>query len=133
MCVSPHTWHEKVAEVVTSSGIVDAHEHLLARQQRKETDPDLFDWIKSSCYCASLLAAGMPEKEFCPRSPGDGPRRWRVLKPYLECTRTTSYALVIELATRDLFDFSFFNSMRTIGKSSHRGSRQRIRVTTGSK
>ena len=103
------TWHERVATEVASVGIADAHEHILGREQRKEADPDLFDWIEASYYYATLLASGMSADDFRSQGPDDGPRRWQVLRPHLKRTRTSSYALVIDLATRDLFDFSFFS------------------------
>ena len=103
------TWHEKVAAELASVGIVDAHEHILGVRQRQEVNPDLFDWIEASYYYAALLASGMPADEFRSRGPGDGPRRWQVMRPHLKRTRTSPYALVIDLATHELFDFSFFS------------------------
>lgn len=103
------SWYEKVADEVASVGIVDAHEHVLGRRQRKKADPDLFDWIEDSSYYVVLLASGMSEGEFHSRGPDDGPRRWQVLRPHLKRTRTSPCALLIDLAFCDLFDFSFFS------------------------
>jgi hypothetical protein len=57
------TWHAAVAEIAWT-GIVDTHEHILVRQQRRQADPDLFDWIAASYYYAALLASGMPAEGF---------------------------------------------------------------------
>lgn len=99
------SWQEEVANELARTGIVDAHEHILGRQQRRDINPDLFDWIEASYYYAALLGSGMSADEFRSRGPGDEERRWKVMKPHLRRTRTSSYAHLIDLATRSLYDF----------------------------
>jgi hypothetical protein len=101
------TWRERVADELSRTGLVDAHEHILGRQQRRDVNPDLFDWLEASYYYAALLASGMSPDDFHSRGPGDAPRRWEVLRPHLRRTRTSAYARLIDLATRDLFDLTF--------------------------
>jgi hypothetical protein len=107
MSMNRATWQERVADEIASTGIVDAHEHILGREQREQINPDLFDWIEASYYYAALLASGMSPDEFRSRGHGDAPRRWQVMRPHLQRTRTSAYAHIIDLATRDLFDFPF--------------------------
>jgi hypothetical protein len=49
----------------------------------------------------------MSADEFRSRGPDDAPRRWQVMSPHLKRTRTSAYAHLIDLAARELFDFSF--------------------------
>src|SRR5437868_3014480 len=100
-------WQEHVADEIASTGIVDAHEHILSRAQREQINPDLFDWVEASYYYAALLASGMPSDEFRSRGPDDASRRWQVMRPHLQRTRTSAYAHIIDLATRDLFGTPF--------------------------
>lgn len=100
-------WYDRVAEQVSAVGVVDAHEHILGREQRRALDPDLFDWIEASYYYAALLASGMSAEDFRSRGADDAPRRWQVMRPHLKRTRTSAYAHLIDLATRELFGFSF--------------------------
>jgi len=102
-------WYQDVEAELQSSGVVDAHNHILGRKQRLDANPDLFDWIAASYYLSSLLSSGMNAEEFRARGPNDAIRRWQVLRPHLERTRNCSYAALIDLATRDLFQFPFFD------------------------
>src|SRR5437870_146962 len=103
--VDRQSWHDKVAGEVGAAGVVDAHEHILGRQQRRQADPDLFDWVEASYYYATLLASGMSAEAFRSHGPSDGPRRWNVMHKHFQRTRTSAYAHLIDLAFRELFNF----------------------------
>ncbi len=90
-----------IDDAIQRHGLLDVHEHLLGRDQRREKNPDLFDWIGSSYLWADLVSAGLNPAKLADRSAG-WDARWSELVRVLPAVAHTGYMEVCRHAWRDL-------------------------------
>ena len=97
--------YSTIKDAVQKVGIVDTHEHLLQEKDRTARRPDLFETFLPHYASSDLVSSGMKtedlEKVRDSRLPLE--ERWRIFEPFWEKIQNTSYARVLNVATRDLY------------------------------
>src|SRR5690242_13646279 len=99
-----NNWNEKLQEVCQSIGVVDTHDHIWGKSQRRLRNPDLFDYIEESYLYFDLLSAGMPPKILDKKYSKE--QRWKSLYPYLCRVSNTAYYRLLISAFQELYDFT---------------------------
>ena len=102
--------YQAISETVSSTPIVDTHEHLLEESSRLGGTSSRIksnDWsfLLSHYLNSDLLTCGMPEEDLDRffGSEVDPVSKWTILEPYWPRVRHTGYGQAVEIAIRKLY------------------------------
>jgi predicted TIM-barrel fold metal-dependent hydrolase len=98
--------YQKILDELWNVAIVDTHEHLPAESDRTKNKIDLFAEFFSHYASSDLISSGMSDKDlqYIRDKEVAIEKRWRVLRPYWEKIRNTSYARSLIISAKGLFD-----------------------------
>lgn len=100
----------EIFEEISQFEIFDTHEHIMYEEERVNTDIDFFLFF-TKYASTDLVNAGLDEKsiEYLLDVKADFNKRWKIFYPAWENMKNTSYAKVVKIILRDLFDISEVN------------------------
>ena len=100
--------YEHLLEKANTMKIIDTHEHLHPYKHYLGDSPDILCDYFSHYITADLRAAGMPESDIdkiC-NYKTDIKERFKILEPYLEYVKNTSYYRSLVIATSKLYNIA---------------------------
>lgn len=110
-----NTTYEHLMEKANTMQIIDTHEHLQPNKNYNFASPDILCDYFSHYITSDLRAAGMPEADICETIDGLGKicdyeidikERFKILEPYLEFVKNTSYYRSLTITTSKLYNIS---------------------------
>ncbi len=98
--------YQKILDELWNIPIVDTHEHLPSESDRVKSKIDLFAEFFAHYASSDLISSGMSDRDLQHIRDKEVPieKRWRVLRPYWEKMKNTSYARSLIISARGLFD-----------------------------
>ncbi len=98
--------YERILPHVMNLPIIDTHEHLPAKEERRDQNGDLFIEFMRHYFNRDLISAGMNSKDMerVMNKEGTVMERWKLLEPHWQASRFTGYARALALAARDIYD-----------------------------
>lgn len=98
------TAYERIFEFVSSLKIVDTHEHLPDRPERRDRPTDVLREYLLHYFDKDLISAGMPEKTLEAVRDSGSPlmERWLAVEPWWQLAGNTGYCRALELAAKGL-------------------------------
>lgn len=96
--------NEKLWQKIETQKISDTHEHIISSGELKKHKRGLIELLGEAYLHDDMISAGAKDEMF---SPGYGDEeRWKMLLPYLDSVRNTTYYRCLIKALNDLFGTS---------------------------
>jgi len=110
--VSSPDVYRNLRKAVSSTPLVDTHEHLIQEKDRISSKLDLFETILDGYASSDLISSGMPPEDLKEvRNPElTLEDRWELFAPFWERMQNTGYALSLKIAFRDLYGIDELSS-----------------------
>jgi predicted TIM-barrel fold metal-dependent hydrolase len=91
--------------------LVDTHEHLIPEQEHLKRKRDFFSLFLQHYASSDLISAGMDANTLEQLRVSDDPteEKWKRIAPFWKKMQNTSFACVLKIATKDLFDIEEIN------------------------
>lgn len=109
--------HEEISEYVDSLQIIDSHEHLPGREEKRERDTDILKEYLMHYFNRDLLSAGMGRGELEIVTDSEKPLmdRWNLAEPYWTVARNTGYGRVLDLSVKGIYGVDRIDRMTIEG------------------
>jgi len=109
--------YKKLLPEINRIPLVDTHEHLLPEVEYLKTENDFFNLFFPHYASSDLISAGMDIKtlEYLRISDDSVEKKWKIFSTYWQNMENTSFARVIKIAVKDLYDIDVIDE-GTIGE-----------------
>lgn len=103
---------KRIREFIDTLKIIDTQEHLLNPDLIRKTYFFDFFLLMNHYYYNNLISSGMPPKEFEQLYNGNirSVEKWRIIEPYWKASSNTSFARIVKIAARRLYNINEINS-----------------------
>ena len=109
----PSRAFEALKEHIDNIWLIDTHEHLIVEEDWLSYDEGYIDfsWFFFHYVSIDVVSAGMPKAELAKMVRNDTPldEKWKLVEPYWEKSRNTSYGRALEEAISDIFGLPGLN------------------------
>ncbi len=102
--------HEELLDYIEQLEIIDTHEHLPLECDRPP-DSDVLSEYLTHYFSCDLVSAGLQPKslQIAVDPSRDLMKRWKLIEPYWNAARSTTYARALDLSARDLYGIDEIN------------------------
>lgn len=98
--------YKDLIQEINQIPIVDTHEHLIPEQEHLKRKRDFFSLFFQHYASSDLISAGLDISvlEHLRVSNDPSEKKWKTIAPFWEKIQNTSFARVIKIAAKDIFD-----------------------------
>ena len=99
------TVYEEILSYVNTLPVIDSHEHLPGREEKRERPTDVLREYLAHYFRSDLISAGMPraDMEYVRDNTKPLMERWKTVEPWWELARNTAYGRALDLAAKTLY------------------------------
>ena len=96
---------KQIRKVVNETKLIDTHEHLQREENRIKGEVDVLATFFLQYASSDLISSGLSYRDYQtildPTQPLE--QRWKIFSPFWENIKNTSYARVLNIASKDLY------------------------------
>jgi uncharacterized protein len=104
--------YERLYEYISGLQIIDTHEHLPAYENERNKNTDVLREYLIHYMNSDLLSSGMGRENLNKVRDITKPveERWKIMKPFWECTKHTGYARILTKSVKGLYGMDGINN-----------------------